>query len=223
VATLTLGGVTGVTLLDLANRAEIGAATAADGRIQLRMFANGTTTPLPAVGGRLSGLVDVAASTADKRRELEGIAQQFVDDVNGWSAQGRTPAGAAGGALLGMIAGATSLRVLTSDPAAIAAASADGVENGNLLALPALRGTGGVEARWAALVASQAQALSSARSEAAAASTRRDGSFAARDEVSGIDLDREATELLRYQRAYDGSAKIIQVSRDTLQAILDLF
>jgi flagellar hook-associated protein FlgK len=67
VATLTLGGVTGVTLLDLANRAEIGAATAADGRIQLRMFANGTTTPLPAVGGRLSGLVDVAASTADKR------------------------------------------------------------------------------------------------------------------------------------------------------------
>jgi flagellar hook-associated protein 1 FlgK len=65
--------------------------------------------------------------------------------------------------------------------------------------------------------------LSSARSEAAAASTRRDGSFAARDEVAGIDLDREATELLRYQRAYDGSAKIIQVSRDTLQAILDLF
>jgi flagellar hook-associated protein 1 FlgK len=223
VATLTLGRVAGVTLLDLGSRAVIGSATAADGRISLQMFANGTTTPLPAIGGRLAGLVDVAASTADKRSELEGIARQFVNDLNNWSAQGRRPNGTAGGALLEMTAGAMSLRVLTSDPDAIAAASSDGKENGNLLALPALRGPGGVESRWAALVAAQAQSLNSARSEAAAASTRRDGSFAARDEISGIDLDREATELLRYQRAYDGSAKIIQVSRETLQSILDLF
>lgn len=223
VATLTLGRVTGVTLLDPAARAVIGAATAADGRIQLRMFANGTTSPLPALGGRLAGLAVVAAATADRRSELDGIAGQFVTEINAWSAAGRTAAGAPGPALLAMSAGALSLAVATSDPAAIAAASADGTENGNLLALAELRGPGGSEARWAALVASQAQALSSARSEAAAATARRDGSFAARDEVSGIDLDREAAELMRYQRAYDGSAKIIQVARDTLQSILDLF
>jgi flagellar hook-associated protein 1 FlgK len=223
VATLTLGRVSGVTLLDPVNRAVIGAATASDGRIALQMFANGTTTPLPAIGGRLAGLVDVAGSTSDKRAELQSIAQQFVTDVNTWSAQGRRPDGTAGGLLLEMTAGAASLRLLTSDPAAIAAASSTGAENGNLLMLPALRGADGVEARWAALVAAQAQSLSSARSEASAAATRRDGSFAARDEISGIDLDREATELLRYQRAYDGSAKIIQVSRETLQSILSLF
>lgn len=223
VATLTLGRVTGITLLDPANRAVITSAIAADGRISLRMFANGTTTPLPTMGGRLSGLVDVAASTADKRLELEGIAGQFVANVNNWSAQGRDAAGNPGGPLLAMIAGATSLAVTTSDPDAIAAASADGRENGNLLALAALRGPNGTENRWAALVAAQAQSLNAARSEASAASTRRDGSFAARDEVSGIDLDHEATELLRYQRAYDASSKIIQVARDTVQSILDLF
>jgi flagellar hook-associated protein 1 FlgK len=223
VATLTLGRVTGVTLLDPAERAVIGAATAADGRIQLRMFANGTTSPLPALGGRLAGLAVVAAATADRRSELDGIAGQFLTEINGWSAAGRTAAGAPGVPLLTMSAGALSLAVATSDPAAIAAASPDGTENGNLLALADLRGPGGSEARWAALVAAQAQALSSARSEAAAATARRDGSFAARDEVSGIDLDREAAELMRYQRAYDGSAKIIQVARDTLQSILDLF
>ncbi len=223
VATLTLGRVAGITLLDPANRAVITSATAADGRLSLRMFANGTTTPLPAMGGRLSGLVDVAASTADKRLELEGIAGQFVEEVNNWSAQGRDAAGNAGGPLLAMIAGATSLTVATGDPDAIAAASADGKENGNLLALASLRGPNGTEARWAALVAAQAQSLNAARSEASAASTRRDGSFAARDEVSGIDLDHEATELLRYQRAYDASSKIIQVARDTVQSILDLF
>ncbi len=223
VATLTLGRVAGITLLDPMHRAVIGTAVAADGRVSLRMFANGTTTPLPAIGGRLAGLVDVAASTSDKRNELEGIAQQFANDVNAWSAQGRTANGDPGEPLLVMTAGAMSLAVATSDPAAIAAASADGTENGNLLTLPALRGTDGVEARWAALVAAQAQALSSARSEAAAAATRRDGSLATRDEISGIDLDREAAELMRYQRAYDGSAKVIQVARDTLQSILDLF
>lgn len=223
VATLTLGRVTGVTLLDPANRALLSSAVAADGRIQLRIFAEGATTPLPAMGGRLAGLVDMAATTADQRNELEGIARQFLDEMNGWNANGRTAAGTAGGALLTMTGGALTLAVATSDPAAIAAASADGAENGNLLALAELRGPGGAESRWAALVAAQAQTLNSARSEASAAASRREGSFAARDEVSGIDLDREAAELLRYQRAYDGSAKVIQVARDTIQTILDLF
>ena len=223
VATLTLGRVAGVTLLDPANRAVITSATAADGRIALRMFANGTTTPLPAIGGRLAGLVDVAASTADKRSELDSIARQFTDEVNAWSAQGRDANGNPGQPLLNMTAGAMSIVVAISDPAAIAAASADGRENGNLLALSTLRGADSAENRWAALVAAQAQALYAAKSEAAAAASRRDGSFAARDEVSGIDLDFEAAELLRYQRAYDGSAKIIQVARDTMQSILDLF
>lgn len=221
-AILTLGRVSGVSLLEPGSRALIESVRAADGRISLRMFANGTTTPLPATGGRLAGLVEVAASTADKRTELESLAGQFAAEVNGWNANGRTAAGAAGPPLLAMPAGAASLAVATSDPALIAAASADGTENGNLLQLPALRGADGSEARWAALVAAQAQSLSAARSEAAAAATRREGSFAARDEVSGIDLDREAAELMRYQRAYDGSAKIIQVARDTIQAILDI-
>ena len=222
VATLTLGRVSGVTLLEPGSRAQIEAVRATDGRVSLRMFANGTTTPLPATGGRLAGLVDVAASTADKRAEVEGVAAQLVAEVNDWNAAGRTAAGIAGGPLLAMTAGAMSLIVATGDPAAIAAASADGTENGNLLSLSALRGADGSESRWAALVAAQAQSLSAARSEAAAAATRREGSFAARDEISGIDLDREAAELMRYQRAYDGSAKIIQVARDTIQTILDI-
>lgn len=222
-ATLTLGRVSGVTLLESNGRAVISLATAADGRIQLRMFADGATSTLPVTGGRLSGLVDMAAVTADQRGELDGLAAQFATEVNDWNAAGRTAAGVAGAPLLTMTGGALTLMAATSDPAAIAAASADGIENGNLLALGDLRGAGGSEARWAALVAAQAQMLNSARSEAAAAATRRDGSLAARDEISGVDLDREAAELLRYQRAYDGSAKVIQVARDTLQSILDLF
>jgi flagellar hook-associated protein 1 FlgK len=65
--------------------------------------------------------------------------------------------------------------------------------------------------------------LASAKSENSAVSARRDGAFAARDDIAGIDLDREAAELIRFQQAYDGSAKIIQVARETLQSILALF
>lgn len=220
--TLTLARTTGVTLLDGQQRGLVTLAPAADGRFALNLSTAGTTIPLPASGGSLAGLVDIAASTADKRAELEAIATQFVTSVNTWSAAGRDLNGNPGGPLLALPTGAASIRLLTTDPVAIAAASAT-ADNGNLLDLPAQRGTDGAEARWAALVAGSAQSLASARSEATAASTKRDNSFAARDEISGIDLDREASELMRFQQAYNASTRIIQVARDTLQSILDLF
>ena len=33
----------------------------------------------------------------------------------------------------------------------------------------------------------------------------------------------EAAELMRFQQAYSGATKIIQVARETLQSIIDLF
>ncbi|HEY9554037.1 flagellar hook-associated protein FlgK [Allosphingosinicella sp.] len=221
-AALTLARATGVALIDPVSRALVTLTPAADGRLSLELRANGTTVPLPATGGSLSALVDVASSTADKRRELDGIAADFAADLNAWSAQGIDENGNPGTDLLVITTGALSLRVLTSDPADIAAASADGTPNGNLLALNALRAEGGAESRWAALVAAQSQALAAARSETAAASTRRDNSFASRDEITGIDLDHEAAELLRFQQAYNGAAKIIQIARETMQAIFDI-
>ena len=114
------------------------------------------------------------------------------------------------------------MQVLTSDPAAVPARNAAS-GNGNLLALPALRETGGYEAQWGIIVSGNAQALASARSEAAAASSWRDNAFAALDEVTGVDLDREAADLLRYQQAYNAASRVIQVARDTVNAIFELF
>ena len=223
VATLTLARATGVKLIEPGMTAVAKLALAADGRLSLSLVVSGhTSVPLPVSGGSLTGLADIAASTADKRQALEVLATDFMAMVNDWSAQGETAPGVAGLPLLAMPAGAASLAITTSDPAAIAAASVDGRENGNLLALPALRGTDGAEQRWSALVAFNAQSLAAARSEASAASTRRDNSFAARDEVTGVDLDREAAELIRYQQAYNGSAKILQVARETMQVIFDI-
>ena len=45
----------------------------------------------------------------------------------------------------------------------------------------------------------------------------------ARDSLSSVDLDKEAADLLRFQQAYDASARIIQVARETMQSILAIF
>src|SRR4029079_11170770 len=101
-------------------------------------------------------------------------------------------------------------------PAASATAT-----NGNLLALDSIRASSKIEDRWSALVSANAQMLSSAKAESTAASNWRDTSLAALDEVTGVDLDTEAAEMLLYQQAYSASARIIQVARESIQAVFD--
>ncbi len=45
----------------------------------------------------------------------------------------------------------------------------------------------------------------------------------ARGDVSGVNLDREAADLLRLQQAYQGCARIIQVAREITQSIFAVF
>jgi flagellar hook-associated protein 1 FlgK len=193
---------------------------AADGRLSLQLTAGGTTAPLPAAGGTLAGLVEVAATIADRRGALDGLAADFTTMVNGWSAGGNDANGNAGADLLATPAGAVSMQALATDPDLVPAA-AGGAPNGNLLALDAVRGSSKVEDRWSALVSANAQMLSSAKSQSAASSKWRDTSLAALDEVTGVDLDTEAAEMLRFQQAYNASARIIQVARESIQALFD--
>lgn len=219
--TLTLAGSAGKTLVSGTTASVISLTQASDGRLALTVTRDGETQIASPTSGSLAGLVDVAQTVAGRRTQLDAIAADFAAEINAWSANGIDRAGNPGGPLLAG-GGAAALRLAISDPDAIAAASTDRTLNGNLRALQGLR-TAGMETRLAAVVAGHAQQVASARSEAAATLSRRDGAFAARDEISGIDLDREAAELIRFQQAYDGSAKIIQVARETLQTILNLF
>jgi flagellar hook-associated protein 1 FlgK len=194
---------------------------AADGRLSIQLQASGTTVPLPAAGGKLAGLVDVAQNVADRRAQLDSLATDFTAMVNNWSAAGVDANGNPGGALMSVAGGATTIQSLVTDPALVAAASPSGTANGNLLALDGIREASKVEDRWGALVSANAQVLASATAEASAAATWKDNSYAALDEVSGVDLDSEAAELLRFQQAYNASARIIQVARETIQALFD--
>lgn len=220
-ATLAAGANASLSLLAPSGPGLVTLVPAADGRLSLQLSTNGTTVPLPAAGGTLAGLVDMSQTIADRRSALDGLATDFTSMVNGWSAAGRDANGNAGANLLSAPSGAVSIQALVGDPDLVAAADAGGTSNGNLLALDALRASSGVEDRWSALVSANAQMLSSANAESAASSRWRDTSLAALDEVTGVDLDTEAAEMLRFQQAYNASARIIQVARESIQALFD--
>lgn len=217
-ATIRLGGSAGPVLIDGAGAATVGMAVAADGRISYSLSTSGAIAP---TSGTLAGLSQAADHVAGQRTSLDTFANQVTTSLNAAHAAGRDANGNAGAALFTIGAGAASMAAVALSPADVAAADATRA-NGNLLAMSSLRGTGGVEANWAAMVANQSQTVSTARAEDAAASSRRDGAFAARTEVSEVDLDREAADLLRFQQAYEGSARVIQVARETFQSILNI-
>lgn len=188
----------------------------------LGVVINGTATRA-ASNGTLAGFSTSATTIGARMNELDALAQQLVDDLNNWQANGRTDANVAGAPLLTMTGGAATLTVAITNIADLALASADGSPNGNLIALNALRTTSGVETRWNNLVGGHANVLASVRSESAAAVALHEGARKAREELSQVSIDREAADLIRLQQAYDASARVIQVARETIQSILAIF
>src|SRR3546814_16907901 len=91
----------------------------------------------------------------------------------------------------------------------------------DLLNIHSIRGTTGAENGWTQIISAHGKLLTSTLSEEKAASARDQQARAARENVSGVDLDGEAAELLRMPQNYSGCAKIIQVARETFQSILD--
>jgi flagellar hook-associated protein 1 FlgK len=214
-ASVRLAG-SGQVLLDGSTIAQMTTSVTSGGVLSVSV--DGTAIS-PAAGG-LSGLIAASTTVAGQRTDLDQLAAQFASDVNNAHQAGIDANGNPGAALLSFGGTAASLTAVAVAPSAVAAADASSA-NGNMLAFASLRGPTGTEAGWAQLVASHAQTVLSARAEDSAASTRRDGALAARNELSGVDLDHEAAELVRFQQAYEGSARIIQVARDTFQAILN--
>jgi flagellar hook-associated protein 1 len=219
-ATLTRAG---ATLVADGQAASLAVTIAADSRLSFTQTFNAATTPFTPSGGAVSGLSVSANTVADRRAALDTLATAVATTLNNWHAGGRTPGNAGGAALLDASGGAIALTALLTDPAQVAAADTGGTANGNMLALSAVRSASGVEGQWAALVANQAQTTASARADEALSSARKDTADAARDAVEGVDLDREAADLLRYQQAYEASARVIQMAKETVDTILGLF
>ncbi len=216
-ATLTLGG---DTLLSGNDRATVTAATNASGAVGFMATGSNGPFALRPTGGALMGLIEAADHIGTNRSALDIVAIDFAAALNARHAAGRTAGGAAGAPLLTGTGAADLVAVALSARDVAAADATSG--NGNALSFATLRSDTGAEARWATIAAQQSQAVANGRAHDAAATTRRDGAASARADVSGIDLDREAADLVRFQQAYQASARVIQAARDMMQTILSI-
>lgn len=187
-----------------------------DGQVFVR---NDTgTVPLEPGGGALSGLLAARADIDASLAGLDSFARAFSGAINLWSAAGSDASGQAGQPLLGGTT-AGALALTTHDPASVAAARA-GSANGNLLALASLGteyGEGFADLRSAAALRAAALQQNETR-----LSERRDAAALALDAVAGVDLDREAADMLGLQQAYGASARILQVANSLLDTIIGL-
>lgn len=216
-ATIRANGPGNETLLEGAYVAAVTHSTAANGTLSFSLSPGGAFVP-PA--GKLAGLAQAAQHVSDQRSAVDTLAAQTAAYLNALHQSGRDAAGNPGAALLEMTGGAATMALAALSPADVAAANATS-GNGNILSFANLRGPGGIENQWADLAALQSQAVSSAKAQDAAAGARQEGANAARDEASGVDLDREAADLLRFQQAYQGAARVLQVARENMQTIMN--
>ncbi len=96
-------------------------------------------------------------------------------------------------------------------------------DNANMLSLINTRlGNPGIEGRYTREVTRVATNLRDTSALATASKAVRDKALEARDAGSAVNLDEEASDLIRFQQAYQASAKIIAAARDIFQTMLDI-
>lgn len=222
-ATVTLGA-GGPTFVSGSDAGHVAYARSA-GAVSLSVQNGGNFQSFTPLGGALAGLIEGAGRLADTRLSLNALATDFTTEVNAVQAGGRDLDNLPGAPLFAAGVTPTDLSVpSTTTPRSIAAASVGGGtrDASNLQALESSRGAHGWETGLTRLVTGNAAAIEQRKRVADAQSSIRDGAISARDIVSGVDLDSEAVDLLRFQQAYQASSRVIQVAKETMQTLLDI-
>ncbi|RYE00696.1 MAG: flagellar hook-associated protein FlgK [Sphingomonadales bacterium] len=222
-AVVRQGGATGPVLVQGVSSATVTAVRNSGGAISYSSFLDGDMHALSPSGGVLAGAVEGAAAIASARGQLNTLAQTFADGVNAVQAAGENLAGTPGAAIFAVGDPASNLTLALNDPRGIAAAAPGkgARDNSNLLALDAIR-TNGAEQGLTNLITANGGALNTRKAVVDAQSAIHNNAVAARDAVTGVNIDEEAVDLIRFQQAYQASGRVIQVAREVLQSIFEI-
>ncbi|WHU01653.1 flagellar hook-associated protein FlgK [Sphingomonas sp. NIBR02145] len=224
-ASVRAGGSSGPALVDGAQAAIVSQTSNDEGAFAFSVRQpTGEVQIMSPNGGAMAGIAESGSRIATARDQISQMAQDFAEGVNAVQAAGGDLQGNAGQPIFAVGDPAYQLTAVMSDPRGIAAAAAGGGtrDNSNLAGLEALRTSGNFEQGVTDLTAANGAALAGRNSVADAQSSIRDAAVSARDSISGVNIDEEAVDLMRFQQAYQASTRVIQVARETLQSILDI-
>ena len=223
-ATVRMGGRAGPVYLQGSEVGDLAYSRGETGAASFAVYRAGEATLIQPSGGALGAVADASARAEDALVRVSKVAEDFAAAVNAVQAGGRDLNGAAGEPIFDVGDGAADLRVVLTDPSGVAAAAVGGGarDGSNLDALEQVRKSGGFESALTGITTSNAAALEQRKLVADAQEAIRDGAIAAREAVSGVDLDQEAVDLIRFQQAYQASSRVIQVARETFSSILEI-
>jgi flagellar hook-associated protein 1 len=205
-------------LIDARGAARLFVRPDANGRPELALTSDQGTTAIAAGSGEHAALIAARETVSGQRAALDTLAADSIALFNGWQAGGTDRVGNPGGPLLSG-SRAADIALVTRDPVAIAAAGG-GSANGNLITLAGLRQSSALENRWTDIVGQHAALTANMADRAEGDAFARDTAIGLLDTLTGVDLDREAADLLKFQQVYNGAARILQVARETIDAIL---
>ncbi|HZP02596.1 MAG TPA: flagellar hook-associated protein FlgK [Terriglobia bacterium] len=204
----------------------------------VHVFSQGTDITQRIVGGKLAGQIQVRdQEIPSAQSSLDDLAAGIISNFNAAHRNGFDLNGQAGGdfftpftqTVAGSNAGAAaSFSVALTDPAGLAASS-DGTagDNGNALALAALRNQAVVSGQaaedfYSNLVFNIGNKISDASTQSEAEGLVLQQLNNQRATVSGVSLDEEATNLIRYQRAFEAAARVVSVIDSLTSMVINM-
>lgn len=199
-----------------------------------QIFAQGRDITSSIVSGQLGGLLGARDQQIPSiQNQLDTLAAGLANSVNSVQTAGYDLNGNAGVNLFNPppasgTGAAASLSVSINDPALVAASS-DGTagSNGNAEALYALRNNPIISGQsptdyYSSIVFNVGNAAANASAEQSASNVILQQLNDQRSSVSGVSLDEEAANMMRFQQAYAASAEIITSINSMLQTVINM-
>jgi flagellar hook-associated protein 1 FlgK len=183
------------------------------------------------IGGSLSLLAPVTANgtggaLAEASASYDQVATKLASAVNAVHATGTTPTGATGTPFFSLTAGvpaAQGLGVVPTDGSGLATRNAAGELDDSFADALSRLGTapGGADRSWATFVAGVGTASRSASSESTLTGLALTNARTQQQSSAGVDLDEENVNLLSYQHAYQGAARVLTAVDEMLDTIIN--
>ncbi len=196
------------------------------------IYAQGVDITSKIVAGQLGGTVQARDQRIPGiQAQLDALAAGLANAVNAVQVGGSDLNGVQGTNLFNPPAGvgaAASLSVAITDPALIAASS-DGSagSNGNAEVMYALRNQAVVAGQsptdyYSGVVFNVGNGTANAAAEESASALVLQQLNDQRSSVSGVSLDQEAANMVRYQQAYSASAQVISTINSMMQTVINM-
>ena len=178
-------------------------------------------------GGSLAGHQQVLVAAATANATLDGVANTMMATVNTAQTNGADLAGAAGTAMFtGAASGASAMTLALSNGSKIATAPAGSPAgsqiSSNLSALQSALSGANVAGQMNDLLYGMASSVASNTITRDALDSIANNAKTTLANQSGVSLDTEAANLVKYQQAFQASGKVIQVASTMFDQLLNL-